>query len=136
MNSPRQAGTVRGLFADRLCGQHAGVGYDWLNTAWTPRLFVEYNYASGDNSPANAKGGVTGGSIHTFQNLFPTNHPLFGTMDLFSWQNMEDVHPPQCARQSGQIRHAGSRLFGPPLARHHERRMVMPGKRSSLPFAR
>lgn len=85
-----QVGTVRGLGLTAFAG-NAGFGYNWLETPWKPRLFVEYNYASGDNSPANKKGGVTGSDTHTFQNLFPTNHPLFGIMDLFSWQNMEDV---------------------------------------------
>ena len=79
-----QVGTVRGLDLNAFAG-NAGIGYNWLETPWAPRLFAEYNYASGDNNPNDKT------SDHTFQNLFPTNHPLFGIMDLFSWQNMEDV---------------------------------------------
>jgi hypothetical protein len=45
---------------------------------------VDYNYASGDNNPADS-------DIETFQNLFPTNHKFYGIMDLTAWQNMQQV---------------------------------------------
>jgi len=79
-----QAGTVRGLDLN-ACAVNAGVGYNFLDAAWRPRVFLEYNYASGDKNPAD-------GEIETFQNLFPTNHKFYGIMDLFSWQNMHDAH--------------------------------------------
>ena len=60
---------------------HAGLGYTF-DTAWKPRLGVEYNYGSGDSDPAD-------GDIETFQNLFPTNHKFYGIMDLTAWQNMQ-----------------------------------------------
>ncbi len=63
---------------------HAGLGYVFP-CAWKPRLFFEYNYASGDDDP-------TDGNIQTFQNLFPSNHKFYGYMDLFSWQN---IHNPE-----------------------------------------
>lgn len=85
-----QAGKVRGLNLNAFAGT-AGVGYNWLNTPWKPRLYAEYNYASGDDSPANKRGAVTGTDTETFQNLFPTNHKFYGIMDLFSWQNMQNV---------------------------------------------
>jgi hypothetical protein len=85
-----QVGTVRGLDLNAFAGT-AGVGYNWLEVPRQPRLYAELNYASGDDSPANSAGGVTGGSIHTFQNLFPTNHFFYGIMDNFAWQNMENV---------------------------------------------
>lgn len=85
-----QAGKVRGLNLNAFAGT-AGVGYNWLETPWKPRLYVEYNYASGDDSPASKKGAVTGNDINTFQNLFPTNHKFYGIMDLFSWQNLQNV---------------------------------------------
>ena len=61
---------------------HVGGGYN-LNCPWSPRLFAEYNFASGDHNP-------TDGNIETFQNLFPSNHAYYGYMDLFSWQNMHN----------------------------------------------
>ncbi len=60
---------------------HAGVGYNWFEACWKPRLYVEYNYASGSD---------TKGENGTFQNLFPTNHKFYGYMDLFSWQNLSE----------------------------------------------
>lgn len=85
-----QVGTVYGLDLNAYAGT-AGVGYNWLSVPGKPRLYVEFNYASGDDSPASSKGGVTGGETHTFQNLFPTNHKFYGIMDLFSWQNLQNV---------------------------------------------
>ena len=61
---------------------HIGAGYNF-KCPWSPRLFFEYNYASGDSDP-------TDGDIETFQNLFPSNHNKYGFMDLFSWQNLHD----------------------------------------------
>jgi len=63
---------------------HLEGGYNWLQTSWKPRLAMEYSFGSGDS---NAKDG----KVNTFQNLFPTNHPPYGFMDTFSWQNMHNV---------------------------------------------
>ena len=61
---------------------HAGAGY-LFPCAWKPRLFFEYNFATGDDD-------ATDGDIETFQNLFPSNHKFYGYMDLFSWQNLHN----------------------------------------------
>ncbi|MDB6155867.1 MAG: hypothetical protein JWL90_4320 [Chthoniobacteraceae bacterium] len=61
---------------------HAGAGYNF-DSAWKPRLWAEYNFATGDKDPAD-------NDSETFQNLFPTNHKFYGIMDLFSWQNMHN----------------------------------------------
>jgi hypothetical protein len=63
---------------------HAAAGHTWSETYLTPRLGVEYNYGSGDS---NSKDGQHG----TFDNLFPSNHGLYGIMDFFSLQNMHDI---------------------------------------------
>ena len=63
---------------------HAETGYNWELAPWTPRLGVEYNYASGDDNASDAKSG-------TFMNLFPTNHKFYGYMDAFSWKNMQNA---------------------------------------------
>ncbi len=76
-----QAGQVSDLDLTAFAA-HIGGGYNF-QCLWSPRLFAEYNYASGDHNP-------TDGNIETFQNLFPTNHPYYGYMDLFSWQNMHN----------------------------------------------
>ncbi len=63
---------------------HAGIGYNWLDLSLKPRVGIEYNYGSGDDN-------ATDNEVGTFQNLFPTNHPFYGYMDTFSWQNMQEV---------------------------------------------
>ena len=77
-----QTGTVSGKDLAAFAG-HWGVGYTWLDSPWKPHFGVEYNYASGDNNSKDGK-------VTTFQNLFPTNHPFYGTMDMFSWQNLSN----------------------------------------------
>lgn len=61
---------------------HAGFGYNFACPC-KPRLWVEYNFATGDHDPNDKES-------ETFQNLFPTNHKFYGYMDLFSWQNMHN----------------------------------------------
>jgi hypothetical protein len=66
---------------DLLAGMsHEEVGYT-VKTEWTPRFFASFDYASGSSDPNS-------GTSSTFQNLYPTNHPLYGIMDRFSLQNM------------------------------------------------
>lgn len=50
---------------------------------WQPRMAFEFDYASGDSDP-------TDGTMTTFDNLYPTNHPHYGYMDLIALQNMND----------------------------------------------
>lgn len=62
---------------------HGGIGYTF--DCWgSPRIFGEYNYATGDEDPLD-------GDSQTFQNLFPTNHKFYGYMDAFSWQNVHNA---------------------------------------------
>jgi len=77
-----QFGDVKGKDLAAFAG-HWGLGYTMLETAWKPRLGVEYNFATGDDNAAD-------GDVNTFQNLFPTNHKFYGFMDVFSWQNMHN----------------------------------------------
>lgn len=78
-----QRGTVSG---DRLqaMAAHARTGYTMADTAWTPRIGLEWNLATGDHDPTN-------GRVGTFQNLFPTNHDKYGILDLMAWRNMQDM---------------------------------------------
>jgi len=62
-----------------------------LVTGWTvnrspykPRISVEYNYASGDRSNKD-------GTRNTFDQLYPSDHPYYGMIDQFGWQNMKNV---------------------------------------------
>jgi hypothetical protein len=55
-------------------------GYTFEGSRET-RIGVEYDYASGDNNPNDT-------TSKTFNNLYPTNHPLYGYMDYQGWRNM------------------------------------------------
>ena len=68
----------------RAYAASASGGYTFAKAFGTPRLGLEYNFASGDTHPAD-------GDHETFENLFPTNHKFYGFMDFFSWQNLHDA---------------------------------------------
>ena len=59
-------------------------GYTFTNLWAKPRLGAEFDYGSGDD---NSKDGTHG----TFDNLFPTNHKFYGSLDFVSLQNIEDA---------------------------------------------
>lgn len=61
----------------------AQAGYTWSKQKGAPRLAVTYSFGSGDKDAADGKSS-------TFQNLFPSNHLLYGSMDLSSLQNLHD----------------------------------------------
>jgi hypothetical protein len=58
-----------------------GLAYRIDKVAWKPRVFWQYDYASGDSNP-------TDGVHNTFDTMFPTAHDRFGIADLFGWQNL------------------------------------------------
>ena len=62
-------------------------GYTFADAFATPRLGLEYAFASGDSNP-------TDGTHETFDQLYPTGHKFGGYMDLVgNWQNIHDVRP-------------------------------------------
>jgi hypothetical protein len=62
-----------------------GAAYQFLNVASKPRVFTQYDYASGNGNPAQ-------NSTHsTFDTIEPSAHDRFGITDLFGWQNIEAV---------------------------------------------
>lgn len=62
---------------------HQDLGYTFAKAPWTPRIYGEYNHASGDRDPSNGK-------FQTFDNLFPTNHNKYGYIDFVSLKNIND----------------------------------------------
>ena len=58
-------------------------GYAWKGLPGSPRLAAIVSCASGDHNAAD-------GQSETFQNLIPSNHGLYGAMDLSGLQNIED----------------------------------------------
>ena len=93
-----QNGDLQGLSLDAFA-VHAGAGYNF-DCPWKPRLWLEYNYATGDSNPNDQ-------SSETFQNLFPTNHKFYGFMDLFSWQN---IHNPMIGLQVSPVKNVTAEL--------------------------
>jgi hypothetical protein len=61
---------------------HWGLGYRF-DAPWKPSVQVLYNFATGDEDPAD-------GDVGRFQNLFPTNHLFYGFMDTASWVNLHN----------------------------------------------
>jgi hypothetical protein len=58
-----------------------GAGYRIDPLWWKPRLFWQYDYASGDRNP-------TDGGHGTFDTMYPTAHDRFGITDQFGWENI------------------------------------------------
>lgn len=58
------------------------LGYTFTQVGGKPRLFVGFDYASGDKE--------TGGDVETFNQLFPLGHAYFGWIDQVGRQNIID----------------------------------------------
>ncbi len=69
----------------RAWAGQAGAAYQFLDVASRPRVFTQYDYASGNSNPAK------NGSHTTFDTMYPTAHDRLGIADLFGWQNIESV---------------------------------------------
>jgi len=69
----------------RAWAGQAGAAYQFLDVASKPRVFAQFDYASGNSNPAQSK------SHTTFDTIYPTAHDRFGIADLFGWQNIESV---------------------------------------------
>jgi len=60
---------------------YANLGYSIPKLPFRPRFLVQYDYASGDNR-------LKDGKVGTFDQLYPSNHDVFGLVDLFGWRNI------------------------------------------------
>ena len=82
-----EAALQRGSQADEpvsAWASHAVVGHTLPDTRHRPRIFAEWNRASGDGNPHD---GVRG----AFAPLFPSSHDKFGVADQFTWTNVVHV---------------------------------------------
>ncbi len=80
VEAARQAGkdSTEGV---RAWGLSGGAAYEFRSLTADPRIFAQYDYASGNPAP--------GDGIHrTFDTMYPTAHDRFGVTDLFGWQNI------------------------------------------------
>ncbi len=67
----------------RAWAAQAGAAYQFLKSAGKPRIFTQYDFASGNSSPA------TNGTHSTFDTVYSTSHDRLGIADLFGWQNIK-----------------------------------------------
>jgi hypothetical protein len=79
-----ETGTV-GPQPIRASAVQAGAAYQFLDGLAKPRVFTQFDYATGNSNPAQNK------SHTTFDTIYPTTHDRFGISDLFGWQNIEAV---------------------------------------------
>src|SRR5689334_6815726 len=68
----------------RAWATHSLVGYTIAGVALNPRVWAEYNQATGDANPTDNR-------KQTFDQLYPTGHDKYGLTDLVGWQNMRHV---------------------------------------------
>lgn len=59
-------------------------GYTFQSVRLNPRVFVKYDFASGDRNPMDATRG-------TFDQLYPNIHDHHGLADQVAWQNLKSV---------------------------------------------
>jgi Alginate export len=65
-------------------GTTDGLAYRFSSMYWKPRVFSQYDYASGDKNPKDGTHGA-------FDTMYPTAHDRFGISDQFGWQNIKAV---------------------------------------------
>ena len=66
----------------RAWGTTDGVVYEFASVKARPRLFAQYDFASGNHTPGD-------GAHRTFDTIYPTAHDRFGILDQFGWQNIQ-----------------------------------------------
>ena len=69
----------------RAWAAQADAAYRFLDVASKPRIFAQYDYATGNSNPAQKL------THTTFDTIYPTAHDRFGITDLFGAQNIESV---------------------------------------------
>lgn len=83
LESAYQFGEV--LAGDQSAYAYVGaVGYNVPKSKTGLRFAVEYDFATGDDTPGDGKSG-------TFDQLYPTNHDKYGYADYQGWRNMRDL---------------------------------------------
>jgi hypothetical protein len=65
-------------------GGHWNLGYTFEDTRGKPRVFTEYNYASGNKNPNGSTWGV-------HDQIYPSAHDKMDFADQFGWRNIEDL---------------------------------------------
>lgn len=79
----KQTGSLGPYTIDAWAG-HWNAGYTFKNAFGQPRLFAEYNYASGTKNP-------NGDTWGTHDQIYASAHDKMDFADQFGWKNIEDV---------------------------------------------
>jgi hypothetical protein len=80
VEAARELGSV-GPETIRAWAMTGGAAYEFRAVTASPRVFTQYDFASGNNT--------AGDGVHrTFDTIYPTAHDRFGIMDLFGWQDI------------------------------------------------
>jgi hypothetical protein len=79
----KQTGSLGVYTIDAWAG-HWNAGYTFKYARTQPRVFAEYNYASGNKNPDSKTWG-------THDQIYPSAHDKISFADQFGWRNIEDV---------------------------------------------
>jgi len=79
----KQTGSLGEYTIDAWAG-HWNAGYTFQRAPGVPRLFGEFNYASGNKNP---DGNIWG----THDQIYPSAHDKMDFADQFGWRNIEDL---------------------------------------------
>jgi hypothetical protein len=79
----KQTGSL-GHYTIDAWGGHWNVGNTFENLPGKPRLFVEYNYATGNRNPQSD-------TWTTHDQIYPSSHDKMDFADQFGWRNIEDL---------------------------------------------
>jgi hypothetical protein len=78
-----QTGSLGHYSIDAWAG-HWNAGYTFNNAHTQPRVFAEYNYASGTKNP-------NGNTWGTHDQIYPSAHDKMDFADQFGWRNIQDI---------------------------------------------
>jgi hypothetical protein len=79
----KQNGSLGPKSIDAWAG-HWNLGYTFLEARTRPRIYIEYNYASGNKNPNSNVWGA-----HDV--IYSSAHDKIGFADQFSWKNMKEI---------------------------------------------
>lgn len=79
----RQSGSISTDRVDAWAGYWIA-GYTVAKLPLKPRFSAQYDYASGDKK-------IGDGVVGTFDQLYPSNHGVFGLTDLLGWRNIRQT---------------------------------------------
>ena len=79
----KQTGSLGHDTIDAWAG-HWNAGYTFQTARIHPRLFAEYNYASGNRNP-------NGNTWSTHDQIYPSSHNKLSFADQFGWRNIENI---------------------------------------------